>query len=125
MLAYETVRSWLDTTDAARLHAFDMLKTIGQMATDKGMAGLARELVIRSLERGVAFDECRPLHEALIRQVGLFPYNEPSALSIRDEIGYEFHRPDGLDDRDIVLHSSQAETYRELLAGYSVILSAP
>ena len=69
MLAYETVRSWLDTTDAARLHAFDMLKTIGQMATDKGMAGLARELVIRSLERGVAFDECRPLHEALIRQV--------------------------------------------------------
>ena len=125
MLAYETVRSWLGGVDEARLHAFEILKTIGQMATDEDTVGLARELVVRSLEKRAAFEECRSMQEALIRQVGLFPYNDPSVLSIRDEIAYEFHRPDGLDERDVVLHSSQAEIYRELLAGYSVILSAP
>ena len=125
MLSYDTVRSWLDENTEARIHAFDILKTIGQMATVADTSGLARDLVVRSLEKRDAFDECQSMHEALIRQVGLFPYNEPSALSIRDEIAYEFHRPDGMDERDIVLHASQAEIYRELLAGYSIILSAP
>jgi hypothetical protein len=125
MLAYETVKSWLGEQAEARVHAFEILKTIAQMAVDSRLAASARELVVRSLEQREAFEECQSLHEALIRQVGLFPYNEPSALSIRDEIAYEFHRPDGMEDRNIVFHSSQAGVYCDLLAGYSVILSAP
>lgn len=45
-------------------------------------------------------------------------------LSLRDLLAYEYHRPENLGDQ-IVFHREQADVYRRLLAGESVILSAP
>jgi len=83
-----------------------------------------QELVIRALDRQDDFGNHRPLLDALVREVGLFPYLDPDVLPATDRIAYELHRPDSMDE-DIVFHRPQAEVYRRLLRGENVILSAP
>lgn len=85
----------------------------------------ARELVIRALQyKSLLCKEDQGLLDTLVRQVGLFPYLDPENLSISDLLAYEYHRPLNMDG-DIVFHSAQAEAYRKLLSGASVVLSAP
>ena len=62
--------------------------------------------------------------DALIRELGLFPYLEQDELSLPDLLAYEYHRPLNYDE-PIVFHREQALVYRRLLAGDNVILSAP
>jgi hypothetical protein len=42
-----------------------------------------------------------------------------------DILAFEAHRPDGMDEEDIVFHHSQAAVYHRLIDGENVILSAP
>ena len=86
---------------------------------------LARELVIRLLERREMLNGHREVLDALVRELGLFPYLDPQQLSVADQIAYEIHRPLNMTDIDVVFHEAQAHVYRELLAGRNVILSAP
>jgi len=46
-------------------------------------------------------------------------------LTYSDRLAYEFHKPKGLGELGIVFHGPQARVYNELMAGHSVILSAP
>ncbi len=58
-------------------------------------------------------------------QVGLYPYvSGLKELSLRNAIQHAAHRADG-EMADFVLHSSQARVLRKLIAGDSIILSAP
>ena len=62
--------------------------------------------------------------DALVRQVGLFPYLVPNELGTADQIAWEFNHPEAMPD-DIVFHEPQTRVYRELVQGHNVVLSAP
>src|SRR5260221_13279474 len=79
--------------------AFDILKAISLIANEPDSEEAGRELVLRALDKRRQFGAMSPVLDALARQVGLFPYLEPETLSARDRIAYEFHRPDGEDDK--------------------------
>jgi len=103
---------------------FDIVKNIGLIVGDPAQESEARELVLRALEHRMAFRTTRPIVESLTRTVGLFPYTDVEALDLRDRIAYEFNRPLNMAP-DFVFHREQTEVYHRLLAGESVILSAP
>lgn len=85
-----------------------------------------RDIVIRVLEwRGLLGPEGK-IVDALVRQLGLFPYLDPGDLDVRDLVAYEAHRPlDLADEGEVVFHQVQAKVYRLLMSGENVILSAP
>jgi hypothetical protein len=83
-----------------------------------------RVLVLRALEHRAAFGDAQGLLDHLARVVGLYPYVDASSLNTSALLAYEFHRPIDFDDTT-VFHRVQAEVYRRLYAGESVILSAP
>lgn len=83
-----------------------------------------QDLLLRALERRTHFGSSQPVLDSLTRAAGLFPYLEPTELSLPDLVAYEFHRPLDLDETT-TFHRVQAEVYRELLDGRSVVLSAP
>ena len=83
----------------------------------------AAEALLRMLEHRDLLTSVAPVLSAVSREVGLFPYLDPSELPLRDLLAYEAHRPEGLND--IVFHRKQAQAYRALMSGRNVILSAP
>lgn len=106
---------------------FDALRVVSSRlsfgdATDEKHV---RELVIRALDRRAEFNGYGPVLDSLAVAAGLYPYASSAALGVRDALEYEAHRPPGLDDYGIVFHRVQADVYRYLLQGDSVILSAP
>jgi len=103
---------------------FHLLSAISNICTAN--ADLGREFVIRALENKDYLDEdYQNILDELVMQVGLYPYvaSLPS-LSLRSAIMHAAHRADGVMD-DFVLHSAQARILRKLMAGESIILSAP
>jgi len=116
----------LEEPDTTEGRAFEIAKGISYfLNSDEDRIG--RELVIRALDRTDIFGCLPGVLDALARQAGLFPYTEPAALSTRDRLAYEYHRPGALKLRgqEIVFHREQAEIYRDLLMGQNVVLSAP
>jgi hypothetical protein len=107
--------------------AFGILHELAALSAsgDEKDIALARDLVIRLLEHRDNAGVLGPILDALVRQLGLYPYLEPRALPLPDLLAFEAHRPIGLDDDNVVFHEIQAYVYRLLLSGESVILSAP
>lgn len=85
----------------------------------------SNELVLLALNYKNKFQATEQIINDLARQIGLFPYLNPEDLSIEDLIAYEFHRPEGLEEDNVVFHKVQAEIYYQILKGNNVILSAP
>jgi hypothetical protein len=104
--------------------AFSLVREIARLNVDPDQAETAHEMILRALEHRQHFGPSEAVVSALARAVGLFPYLNPENLSLRDSIAYEFHRPPAMGE-DFVFHREQAEVYRRLMAGESVILSAP
>jgi replicative superfamily II helicase len=104
-----------------------VLRDVSALAAsdDAGDVSVARELVIRLLEHRDVAGAVGPILDALVRQLGLFPYLEPDSLPLPDLLAFEAHRPIGLDEEGVVFHEIQGYVYRLLLSGESVILSAP
>lgn len=105
-------------------HAARMIADICNLDPD---AKLAREMVIRALDHAEVFEPLDGLLDALARQAGLFPYAVPEKLGLRDQLAWEAHRPLDLqlNGEDIVFHREQADVYRGLMDGNSLVLSAP
>jgi hypothetical protein len=120
----DEIRTILNAPELIAKNEFDIVKNIGLLVNDPDKSDMARELVLRVLEQRKQFRTTQPIIEALTRAVGLFPYNDPDQLELRDLIAYEYHRPLNMPE-DFVFHREQAEVYHRLLAGDSVILSAP
>lgn len=86
----------------------------------------ARQLVIRCLEHRDRLGAAKPVHDALLASVGLYPYlDEPSELSLGDRLAYEAHRPLVQPGEDFVFHAAQANVYARLMDGETVFLTAP
>ena len=118
------IRTALSDPGTLSAREFDVIKSIAAITCDASKSDVARELVLRALEHRDAFRNTGPILEAVVRSIGLFPYNDPEQLDLRDSIAYEYHRPLNMGS-EFVFHREQAEVYHRLLAGDSVILSAP
>jgi len=120
----ERLRETLRSPDGVRQAPFELIKSIASLAGNPGQELIAHEMILRALEQRQYFEPYQEILDSLVRSVGLFPYLEPGRLSFRDAVAYEFHRPANM-GTDFVFHREQAEIYRRLLDGDSVILSAP
>lgn len=103
---------------------FRLLSAISNISTSN--ADLGREFVIRALEKRDDLEKgYQNIVDELAMQVGLYPYVVSlEKLSLRSAIMHAAHRADGVMD-NFVLHSAQARVLRKLMAGESIILSAP
>lgn len=84
----------------------------------------ARDLLVRVLDDVGRFKGYEPVIQTLLRNVGLFPYLDFKKAGVADQLAGEAHRPYAM-PTNIVFTAKQAEVYRELMAGRSVVLSAP
>ena len=84
----------------------------------------ARDVLVRVLDDAERFRGYEAIIQTLIRNVGLFPYLDFSNADAADQLAGEVHRPEAMPAK-IVFTTKQAEVYRELMAGRSVVLSAP
>lgn len=127
-MSYRELRTVLDEIDSDKsFDAFAFLAGLSKftsLAPDEEQMQLARELLIRVLDREALFKPYASIVQALIREVGLFPYLDTAESDIATLIATETHRPDAM-PQDIVFTTKQAEVYRLLLAGRNVVLSAP
>jgi len=105
-------------------NAFSVIKSIANNLNQKNEAYL-QEVILRVIEQREVFVNYQPIINDFAREIGLFPYLDPNELNLADKIAYEFHRPEGVEQDNIVFHRAQARVYFELLDGKNVILSAP
>lgn len=118
------LRESLRSPDTVRKDAFNILKNIAYLIATPDQEMFANEMVLRALEHRECFIPYLNILDSLVRAVGLFPYLDKDRLDFRDSVAYEFHRPFNMGE-EFVFHREQAEIYRRLLDGDSVILSAP
>lgn len=123
-LKFDEVRERLRSPDTVKSDPFRLLKAIASYVNSDSMQPQARDLLLRALEYRDSFGSAVEVLDSMARTTGLFPYADPNLLGIQDLIAYELHRPENLGDQ-IVFHREQAEVYRRLMSGDSVILSAP
>jgi hypothetical protein len=119
-----SVRDTLSNPSTIPPNAFAIVQSISRLWA-LGEEVTAQELILRSLEHRELFGECRPILDALIREVGLFPFLEVEDLGLSDALAYEYHKPVNMEATGVVFHRPQARVYRELLAGNNIVLSAP
>ncbi len=104
--------------------SFGVVRDLCRIISDDDEAPYSHELVLRAMEHRESFGAASVVLDGLLRQVGLFPYLDPTHLSLADFLAYEAHRPERLGD-DIVFHRAQAHVYQLLMAGENIALSAP
>lgn len=123
-LTTSQLREALRAADQSGIDPFSILKSISALVSTDDRSDAAREMVLRALDLQSFFEPYQQILDALARAVGLFPYINPESLDLKDSIAYEFHRPLNMPS-DLVFHREQAKIYQRLLAGDSVVLSAP
>lgn len=103
---------------------FRFLSAIAKVCADNLDSG--RDLVVRALDRKPKLSvQYQEILDELVMRVGLYPYvGDLSELSLRSAMLHAAHRADG-EMEDYVIHQAQARVLRKLMAGESVILSAP
>ncbi|MBF0283820.1 MAG: DEAD/DEAH box helicase [Magnetococcales bacterium] len=128
MMNADELRDVLKHRDEIKMNPFSVLKEIARFCNHDPSGAFAREFVIRALDNREIFDGSVPgILDALVEQVGLFPYIETENLGVRGRLLYEAHRPVDASSQelDIVFHEMQAKYYQILMDGNSLILSAP
>lgn len=108
--------------------AFGILGRIAKMAANDEN-DFARDLLIRLLEhRDDMAARDRHLLNSLVIHLGLYPYVPPpdaDQLPPGEAIALEYHRPPAFEGEDFIFHAMQQAVYQRLIAGESVVLSAP
>jgi hypothetical protein len=117
------LRDLMQNREAVATDPFAVLQELSAHLNSDRNENVGRDLLLRALKWRDAFEPYVEILDSLSRSVGLFPYVDPESLSFRDAIAHQFHQPDNFDE--VVFHREQAEVYRRLIAGDSVILSAP
>ena len=116
------LRRALADPEKIRTDGFQIVQQLCCIASAHDREEFLQEMVLRALEYRDHFGAAQPVIDALVRELGLFPYLDPETLSLNDSIAREVHRPEGL---DVVFHGPQAAVYWAILRGESVVLSAP
>jgi hypothetical protein len=124
ILTQGQIRERLANPDSIPSERFEILRGLAHLLNTNNEAACL-DLTLRALEHRAAFSPMDEVLDALLNEQGLFPYADELHLSISDAINYEYHRPLSYDEPDVVFHREQAEVYRYLMDGESVILSAP
>lgn len=91
-------------------NAFTVIKSIANNLNQRNEVYL-QEVILRVIEQRDMFGGFQPIINDFAREIGLFPYLNPDSLSLADKIAYEFHRPDGVEQENIVFHRAQARVY--------------
>jgi hypothetical protein len=130
MSSLAELRDAVETGAGIREDPFALLRSLADhVARDGGRRDveLVRSLVIQTREQRASFPVgMRGMVDALVRELGLFPYLEDDGtLTTRDLLTRETFRQTGLADRRIVFHAAQAAVFARLMAGDNLILSAP
>lgn len=120
----QSLLSRLISREAVAADSFALAADLCRAISDDSDAPESHELVLRAMENRDAFGAAAVILDGLIRQIGLFPYLDPTNLSLTDLLAYETHRPFRM-DQQIVFHRAQAHVYHLLMAGENVALSAP
>jgi hypothetical protein len=123
-LEVEQLRASLGDPATVAKEGFLILSNISHMLDEGDSLQVSQELILRALENRQYFGKASVLLDALVRQVGLFPYLNPTELGTADQIAWELNHPPSMPD-DIVFHGPQTRVYRELVRGNNVVLSAP
>jgi hypothetical protein len=121
-MTVEELRRALGAPESIQQEPFAILKRICQIRNE-GRGDSSQELILRALEHRSSFGSAAPLLDALVRDVGLFPYLNPAELGGADLLAFEAHRPPDLER--FVFHHPQAKVFYTLMSGKSVVLSAP
>lgn len=125
---YRDLRDGLDSL--AKGDRFDAFRFLAQLSAFTSLAEndsevqSAREVCVRVLDQIEAFSGYEDVVQALLRNVGLFPYLNRKTADVATQLATEVHRPQAMPE-NIVFTTKQAEVYRELIAGRNVVLSAP
>ena len=119
----DDLRRALGMPDRIRQDPFALLKRIFHIRNEQPGDDVVQELILRALEHRASFGSATSLLDALVRDVGLFPYLDPGELGPADLLAFEAHRPPELDR--FVFHHPQAKVFYTLMSGKSVVLSAP
>jgi len=117
------MRELLQNREAITTDPFAVLQELSAHLNSDRNENESRDLLLRALKWRDAFAPYVEILDSLSRSVGLFPYIDPDSLNFRDAIAHQFHQPENFEE--VVFHREQAEVYRRLIAGDSVILSAP
>lgn len=122
-------------------NAFETLQILCAFAS--GAQGVdekqAQDLVIRALDQREIFSSYSEVLNGLTRHFGLFPYLPTNDLNVKDAMAREYHRPSLFrenfeinipsgfrgDERGVIFHRLQADVFRRILDGDSIVLSAP
>ena len=124
-VSYPDLREQLSAAESVKAGGFELARALCAFASRYQDAPETQELVLRAREFREQFGPAALIVDGLVRQVGLFPYlTKPADLSVADQIAYEAHRPENMEE-DLVFHRPQAEVYRVLLGGENVVLAAP
>jgi hypothetical protein len=118
------IRERISSREAIERDRFEILRGLAYLL-NVGDRPTCRDLTLRALEHRKAFGAMDEVLDTLLNEQGLFPYADVSHLSLTEALHYEFHRPLDYDEPEVVFHREQAEVYRYLMDGQSVILSAP
>ncbi|WP_122599083.1 DEAD/DEAH box helicase [Pseudomonas viridiflava] len=123
MIDHQAVRKELRGSEWVNT-PFKMLSVVSAICSSNLEVG--REFVIRTLAKRDGLDVLyRNIVDELAMQVGLYPYaSDLESLSLRSAFTHASNRAEK-EMENYVLHSSQTRILRKLMAGESVILSAP
>jgi reverse gyrase len=127
-MSYAELRDTLaGRNDGGGLDPFQFLADLSaftSLADEDDQVQEARDILVRVLEDADKFKGYESVIQTLLRNVGLFPYLDFKKARAADQLAAEVHRPEAMPE-NIVFTAKQAEVYRELMAGRSVVLSAP
>lgn len=124
ILTASQIRQRITSPEAIARNRYEILRGLANLLNNWDRP-TCLDLTLRALEHRKAFEPMDEVLDTLLNELGLFPYADESHLSLTDALHYEFHRPLDYDEPDVVFHREQAEVYRYLMDGQSVILSAP
>lgn len=124
-LTLRDLRTALASPSEIKRRAFSLAKALSLYISDPQTGKTGHELLLIALENREAFGGSAEVVDALVRQVGLFPYLDVERLGLAEKLAYEFHKPLNMDADNVVFHRVQAEVYNRLMGGENVVLSAP
>lgn len=120
------IREYLTQPDKLAEFRFPVFREVARLANDELTVAVARDLIIRLLAiKHTLTDGYDALLDALVREVGLFPYADQNRSDgLEDQILIEAHRVHGVGEERL-FHSLQLSVFQELVNGRNVVLSAP
>lgn len=122
----DNIRECIANPDKMIECRFPIFREVTRLANREQTSAIARDLIIRILpHKALLTDGYDDLLDALVREVGLFPYaDQGKNVTIEEQMLFEAHRVQGV-GQERFFHSLQLAVFQEIVNGRNVVLSAP